>query len=188
MKRLLYLQEKASCHDIPEQVFASVISYLPPKFLSYEKEEHTWRGRYDKRGCRFHGVESKDYESNELNIILIKINIKALAWLEQQDELKRINLDEKERALMLSMKEAMKVHDDAVTFDGYIEDWAHKLLNEFKIPYITHRQYQKMMKKRYDKRRKEKKSAQDKVIEQVMLAMERDEEVKKKVEEILNGD
>lgn len=193
LKRLIYLQEKSSCNDIPEQVFASLINLLPPKYVSYKKEEHEWVGRYTQRGSRIYLVQEnpEDLLKKQLNITLIDVNIKALSWLEQQDELNRINLSREERALMLSMKESMRVHDDNVTFDSYIEDWAHHLLDKMNIPFIPMKEYARVMRKRYRERcRREKESKKEKVADKLWkrLISRADEDMLKVIDDYLSGD
>lgn len=186
LRHLMYLQAKVSFNDIPEAVFAGVIKFLPVKYVSYEKEVQSWYGDFTHKG-QYSYYAGEQHIQRKLNITLLKINIKAIAWLEQQDELNRIELTREERALMVAMKEAMTVHDDNVTFDSYIEDWAHKILKELDINYISSKNYAKVMRERYKEQRKKERSEQDKVVEQVMRVMEHNDKVRKKVEEIIDG-
>lgn len=111
ISRLLYLQRKSSVLNIPREVVDSFIARIPSRYFRYYDERKEWKTRQSDNTYFF--VTS-----------MLEIRVQALAFLEQQVELKRFVLSKEESALLMGMKEAMCVHDDASSFDDYLHKWS----------------------------------------------------------------
>jgi hypothetical protein len=96
----------------------SIADYIPKKYYFYNEEKFV--------------DESSKYSSDYLILKTFSLSHLAIPYLEQQLQLGRIKFSEDQYNMLLAIKEAMRVRDDNMTFDSYIDDWAGKLLKESK--------------------------------------------------------
>jgi len=89
---------------------------VPKKYFHYEQLDVDC-------SCKLMNV---DRLSIHLNIF--SVNTIVIPYLENQSELKRIIFTKEEGAVIKAIKELLKVKDDTVTFDSYIDSWAKRLL------------------------------------------------------------
>ncbi len=79
---------------------------------------------------RYRGVKDDAIQYYSITFLLKSalINAKGLSYLEQQNDLGRINLNDDSLILLQSLKDLMSYRQENATFDDYINNWIKELL------------------------------------------------------------
>lgn len=115
LRKLMLLEKNAESIMLDYKIIGSVVSLLPTRYLTYDKQVLEWQ--FDNLKWR-------------INLYLLKIQVQAIAYLEQQSDLGRVNLSKQTKAMLVAMRDCMAVHEEGQDFDTYINKWSDKILTE----------------------------------------------------------
>lgn len=103
-------------------ILFSLINHIPEKYKVINNEIVEYNAV--KKGRLW---ENRYFVRYVLNVL--RLNTNCIPYLEQQLELGRITLSDDEINYLSALKEAMRIKDENMTFDDYIDNWTDKLLH-----------------------------------------------------------
>jgi hypothetical protein len=109
------------------------------------KNKNPWVSDYEKEFNLVHKLTKKcpekfssvykdvfttDIVNQRYDVYVFRVSSQIIPYLEQQVQLGRIELKDDEMVMLKALKEAMRIRDESMSFNDYIDNWTKKLLEK----------------------------------------------------------